>query len=567
MTPLSNNCSTITTTLTRAGSLSELANDIAKEIVTGLEEIADYHLNNYSKYTLASNLDLERETDSRFFELIGSLKNVSALGRKLIELAPKLNSSNKYHQTNDTIRQYDSKSVASDCSSQTRLKRPDSLASIKSQNDSIWFANNKTTEQDATSEDLLASLVESSSTDDFLVLSSSLDSITSRDMILLSLICIKAHDCFTLSHDIQGVAMVLKRVKFIILNILAPKDEMELVKKLLTSIGRYNEMNYVFDLFKDRNQFEMLLSKGVEKTPELRIALFNYVKKNPEFYALVTLNFSMFCEIAESLETNAVKRLNRIFKSIATGSGTQTLGLSLGEGCSQKISAIGSNPSHKKQPSDPGKVTQHLIDSKVRCPAHLEEQINVALIELVDAADCFAKAGRYKRSNRCGQKAKLIALQLSLLNGDTKDQSVWLLHLKTEQLNDTIQNFKSFQQAAIVAEAYDYHLAWSQALFLNVILYSNFMYLKEFIAEYSFSNSLVSKLTTLYRQYMSTNREMISKPTIESVEKAFKHLLSHLPDIEEQCKIYTQCQFDDAREQLINQDPFVQAHLRDLNLV
>ena len=35
--------------------------------------------------------------------------------------------------------------------------------------------------------------------------------------------------------------------------------------RLLTGIGRYNEMIYVFDVLKQNHQFELLLGKGMEK--------------------------------------------------------------------------------------------------------------------------------------------------------------------------------------------------------------------------------------------------------------------------------------------------------------
>jgi hypothetical protein len=35
--------------------------------------------------------------------------------------------------------------------------------------------------------------------------------------------------------------------------------------RLLTGVGRYTEMNYIFQILKDNEQFEFLLGKGLDK--------------------------------------------------------------------------------------------------------------------------------------------------------------------------------------------------------------------------------------------------------------------------------------------------------------
>jgi spatacsin len=35
--------------------------------------------------------------------------------------------------------------------------------------------------------------------------------------------------------------------------------------RLLTGVGRYNEMTYIFDALQQNHQFELLLGKGKEK--------------------------------------------------------------------------------------------------------------------------------------------------------------------------------------------------------------------------------------------------------------------------------------------------------------
>lgn len=504
---------------------AELANHIAKEIVADLKTYVEQHLAKYQKYTLNAPTNLGDGNDtSQFFNLIGLLKDVSVLGRKLLESAP------NYHNTQ--------KKIPSSLSSPNLTEREVDLGK------SLQALSLR--DEDATSEDLLAALIESSSTDDFLVLSSLLDSITLEDMILTSLIYIKCHDCFTLSHDIQGVSMVLRRIKFMILNILAQKNQMELITRLLTSIGRYNEMNYVFDLFRDRNQFEILLSKGVEKTPELRIALFNYVKTNPEFYPLVTLNFSMFREIAESLEASALRRLDKVIAS-------------------RRKDPVVSFQSQQKEvngPNEPRGDSDNRVNGGGRCGVgrglYSKEGLRLSLVELVDASDCFAKAGCYKKSNYCERKAKLVALQLALLPSGTN-----VLALTQSELNDLIVSFQSFNNAYMVAQAYDYHLAWRQALFKNVILQGHSAYLHNYCKKCDLSSALVEELVLLYKKYI--NSHQLSQEDGSKLAKAMKMLLQKIPDVELKCKLYAQLNFDDAKEQLLL-DAATYAHLLDLRL-
>uniref|UniRef100_A0A6G1SLJ1 Spatacsin n=1 Tax=Aceria tosichella TaxID=561515 RepID=A0A6G1SLJ1_9ACAR len=564
---------------------AELVDGVAREIVRDIEYHADEHLKRYQKYTLnapqfSSDID---KFKSKFFNLISILKDVSILARKLLEISPRFELSKPSTPQVSNVNPSDKKWPLNPCHRDTKSQM---------------------SEDDATSEDLLAALIESSSSDDFLVLSSSLETITLKDMLVTSLILITSHECFTLSHDIQGVAMVLRRAKFMIKNILAPNNQMELIIKLLTSIGRYNEMKYVFDLFRDRNQFEILLSKGVEKTPELRIALFNYVKKNPEFYALVTLNFSMFREIAESLEASATKRLDKLIQSRkskrkrpsiimssviggggGSGSGTCSASSSGTSSAKQqpnldgsdegrensaissltKSSSIGTNLSNMIG-SLSGVTNGNIIASPSSGeptnskPLYSKDGLNMCLVEMVDAADCFAKAGCYKRSNNCENKAKLIALQLALLPSDTN-----LLDLKQSELNDTIVSSESFLDAYIIAEAYNYHISWRQALFRNVVLRGQSQYLNDYCSLCELSSALVSELVILFKQYTSNTNNHLSQDELTKLAGSMKSIIACLEDVELKCKLYTQLNLTDARDELL-QNPSVKAHLKDLKL-
>lgn len=175
---------------------------------------------------------------------------------------------------------------------------------------------------------------------------------------------------------------------------------------------------------------------------------------------------------------------------------------------------------------------------------HSEESLHECLIELVDASECYANAGYYKRSYNCARQAKLIALQIALreslktceaqyVSTNSQQQSnnnidkvatshehgsdsiTNVLNLsitKPRELVNTIIGLKDFNEAYIVAEAYDYHLVWHRALFNNVILRGSLQYLNEFRKKCDLSESIITDLVVLYKQYLlSTQNDNMMK--------------------------------------------------------
>ncbi|OTF82470.1 hypothetical protein BLA29_010210 [Euroglyphus maynei] len=61
-------------------------------------------------------------------------------------------------------------------------------------------------------------------------------------------------------------------------------------------------MTYCFDLFRECDRFELILSKRVQRTPQLRIALLNYLKNAEhidELLPLVAIRFFLHREMAD----------------------------------------------------------------------------------------------------------------------------------------------------------------------------------------------------------------------------------------------------------------------------
>lgn len=97
----------------------------------------------------------------------------------------------------------------------------------------------------------------------------------SNNNSILTKLYIKAHECFSLSCDVKGIALVLRKARlFITQNLLQLRTKEEIriffksILRLMTGIGRYSEMTYCFDLFKENNEFELLFSKHIEKVSD-----------------------------------------------------------------------------------------------------------------------------------------------------------------------------------------------------------------------------------------------------------------------------------------------------------
>uniref|UniRef100_A0A8C2JKU6 SPG11 vesicle trafficking associated, spatacsin n=1 Tax=Cyprinus carpio TaxID=7962 RepID=A0A8C2JKU6_CYPCA len=129
-------------------------------------------------------------------------------------------------------------------------------------------------------------------------------------------ILILAHDCFSLTCNMEGIVRVLQAARHLSHSHLAHGDGYGLLVRLLTGIGRYNEMTYIFDLLHQNHRFEMLLRKKVESNVRLKTALLDYIKRclpgDSEKHNMVALCFSMRREIGENHEAAARTQLKII---------------------------------------------------------------------------------------------------------------------------------------------------------------------------------------------------------------------------------------------------------------
>ncbi|TSK13422.1 Spatacsin [Bagarius yarrelli] len=235
---------------------------------------------------------------------------------------------------------------------------------------------------------------------------------------------ILAHDCFSLTCNMEGIVKVLQAARHLSHTHLAHGERYGLLVRLLTGIGRYNEMTYIFDLLIQNHRFEMLLRKKVESNTRLKTALLDYIKRclpgDSEKYNMVALCFSMRREIGENHEGAARTQLKLI-------------------------------------ESQPWAVTPEL-----------KTGLEKVLFLLKDAAESYSK---------CVKMAKLITLQLYFLN---HGQDLRVVNLRPSELLSAMTALPRCYQSFIVAEAYDYSPDWAEILYQKVILKGDFPYLEEF---------------------------------------------------------------------------------------
>lgn len=282
-----------------------------------------------------------------------------------------------------------------------------------------------------------------------------------RHHFLLVELYIKAQECFTTQCDVRGIALVLRKLRILITQDLQSSGHYHLILRLLTGIGRYSEMTYCFDIFKESDRFELILSKRVQRTPQLRIALLNYLKtaKNlNELLPLVAIRFFLFRETADYHKAKAERILNDITLQYSSTSQTNTNSKQLNLSSSFKkrvsssisLSELGSNsPNSSVQPAI---VNQSAINT-------LREQLETAMYEFQEAECNFTKASSHNNADYCNRKAQLVALQIAYLNkSKTNEQSTnlaqpqtfsFILNLDQNQLREFIYYCSQYYEVTI----------------------------------------------------------------------------------------------------------------------
>ncbi|XP_061620958.1 spatacsin isoform X2 [Phyllopteryx taeniolatus] len=258
-----------------------------------------------------------------------------------------------------------------------------------------------------------------------------------RDLGCIVELLIVAHDCFSVTCNMEGIVRVLQAARHLSHAYLAPGEHYGLLVRVLTGIGRYNEMTYVFDLLHQNHRFEMLLGKKTDmdrgQSSSLKTALLDYIKcclpADSEKHNMVALCFSMRREIGENHEMAARTQL-KIIRSQAWA---------------------------------------------VSSP-ELKSSLLKVLSLLKDAAESFAKDSCVHQASRCVRLAKLVTLQLHFLD---QGSALRLVNLQPADMMDAAVALPRCYQVLVLSEAYGYSPDWAELVYQKTVLNADFAYLDE----------------------------------------------------------------------------------------
>ncbi|KAJ0069816.1 hypothetical protein NL108_014746, partial [Boleophthalmus pectinirostris] len=278
-------------------------------------------------------------------------------------------------------------------------------------------------------------------------------SVPLRDLNCIVELLIVAHDCFSLTCHMEGIVRVLQAARHLSHSHLAPGEHYGLLVRLLTGIGRYNEMTYIFDLLHQNHRFEMLLRKkmdtdrGQVRSSSLKTALLDYLKRclpgDSEKHNMVALCFSMRREIGENHEMAARTLLKMI-------------------------------------ESQDWVVTPDLKTSLEKVQGLLK-----------DAAESYAKDSCVRQATRCVKMAKLVALQLHFIK---QGPDLKIINLKPAEFLSAAVSLPRCYQVFVLSEAYSYSPDWAEVLFQRVVLKGDFVYLEEFKCHRALSSTLFEEI-------------------------------------------------------------------------
>ncbi|XP_076465994.1 spatacsin-like [Babylonia areolata] len=258
---------------------------------------------------------------------------------------------------------------------------------------------------------------------------------------------IMAHECHTAACNMEGISNVLRAAR-VCAQGLASASQYHLMMRLLTGIGRYSEMTYIFDYLQQHHQFEMLLRKGIDKEEKLKTAILDYLKRfhsdDKDTYSMVALNFSMYREIAHLLDECGHRHLAQL----------------------------------KDSPLDGG--------------GELQDTLRKCIQYFGDAAESYAKDKCYTSAQKCLRWARLVNLQFHLLGSGVR-----VINLTPDEVKTFMATHPRFLEVFVVTEAYGRAVDWADALYNHVLMSGDMRYLQEFRTYVKLTPSLIQN--TLYK--------------------------------------------------------------------
>lgn len=281
-------------------------------------------------------------------------------------------------------------------------------------------------------------------------------------------VMIRAHDCYTLACNVEGIGLVLRRARVLSLQILQAQQWRHLVR-LLVGIGRYGDMGYIFQMLKDNDQFEYLLRKGAAKAPGLHLAVSDFLQRtcpeDRELGKMVALAFGLHGRQASLWEIEADEIVGQM--------------------------------------SPPLKDT-----SKIR------QALTLAMENYSNAAMCYLNAGKMNKALKISKRAQVVALQISLLGGP------FVLNISQSQLQILAQETLSVTNIVLLMKARDLQVDWISIIHERWVLHGD----KAFFTDLKTAGILISSLVTRYLQRHEKEQSLASR-----AKDRMKQLVGLLP--------------------------------------
>uniref|UniRef100_A0A8C3N990 Uncharacterized protein n=1 Tax=Geospiza parvula TaxID=87175 RepID=A0A8C3N990_GEOPR len=338
-----------------------------------------------------------------------------------------------------------------------------------------------------------------------------ISSVPRGELSCITELLILAHSLFSLTCHMEGITRVLQAARLLTEEHLAPREEYGLVVRLLTGIGRYNEMTYIFELLHQKHYFEVLMRKKLDPSGTLKAALLDYTKRcrpgDSEKHNMIALCFSMCREIGQNHEAAA---------------------------CTQ-LKLIECRPWEESLQDVP----------------NLKKLLLKAVTLFIDAAESYSKDSCVRQALRCRRQTRLITLQLHFLGSG---QSTRIINLGRQELPGAILALPRFYQAAIVAEAYEFLPDWAEVLFQQVITRGDFVYLEEFRQQRPLRPGLFEEVAKKVKQQHAP---------ADAVLRNLKRFLTHCEDIYTYYRLAYDHKFYDVVNSLLK-DPQTGCCLNDL---
>ncbi|XP_005101143.2 spatacsin [Aplysia californica] len=330
--------------------------------------------------------------------------------------------------------------------------------------------------------------------------------LSATDLTIQTELIVMSHECYTISSNMEGISHVLRAAR-VCCDCLAEAGEFTLMIRLLTGVGRYSEMLYVFHALQKHHQFELLLRKGMDREDKLKVAILDYLKRyqpdDNEAYTMVALKFSMFRDIANMLEACGHRSMKHL----------------------------------KEKSLDNSKECQDLLK---KCLQYFQ-----------DAAESYVKDNSVRKAQRCIKLARLLSLQLQLLSS-----GLVVIYLSKDEVTNFINTHPRYIEAMVVSDAYERRADWAEAIYNNVIVTGDLRYLQEMKLHVLITPTIVEDVVKRYKQASV-------KPTggLMSIRK----LLANCKDAQMQYKLASELGLTDVVSTMLKGD--TGSFLQDLTVV